>query len=132
MKNQIFEKLVKLIENASSRYYNYPVVAILECSDGSCFSGVNVETSSPDAGICAERCALFSAIANGYKKEDFKRFYILNKTDNIITPCFICRQALHDYCPDDLEIVSFNIEGDNKTYSLKELCPNAFEESDLL
>lgn len=132
MRNQIFEKLSELIKNSSSKYYNYPVASILECSDGTLFNGVNIETSSPEAGICAERCALFSAIANGYKKEHFKKIYILNKTDNIITPCFICRQALHDYCNPDMEIISFNVDGESKTYCLKNLCPDAFEESDLL
>lgn len=131
MKNEIFEKLNKLLENASSKYYHYPVAAILECNDNKTYSGVNIETSSPQAGICAERCAIFSAIADGYKKEDFKRIYLLNKTKNIITPCFICRQALGDYCNPNLEIISFNILGESKTYLLKDLIPNSFGEDDL-
>jgi len=128
---KIFIKLNQLIENSQSKYYNYPVAAILECSDGKVYPGVNIETSSPQAGICAERCAIFAALADGYKKEHFKKIYILNKTDNIITPCFICRQALSDYCNPNLEIVSFNITGANKKYLLKELTPNAFGEDDL-
>jgi len=131
MENKIFEKLNQIIENSSSKYYHYPVAAILECSDGKLYPGVNVETSSPQAGICAERCAIFSAIADGYNKDDFKKVYILNKTENIITPCFICRQALTDYCNSDLEIVSFNISGASKTYILNDLTPNAFGEEDL-
>lgn len=131
MENKMFEKLNQVIENSSSKYYNYPVAAILECSDGSLWLGVNVETSSPASGICAERCAMFSAIANGYKKDDFKRIYLLNKTKNIITPCFICRQALVDYCNSDLEIISFNNIGESKTYILNDLTPNSFREDDL-
>lgn len=131
MKEKIFEKLNQVIENSSSKYYHYPVAAILECSDGKLYPGVNVETSSPQAGICAERCAIFAAIADGYKKEKFKRIYLLNKTENIITPCFICRQALSDYCNSDLEIVSFNISGESQVYLLKDLTPNSFGEDDL-
>ena len=52
---------------------------------------VNVETSSPAAGICAERNALYSAIAAGYKKgeikenaytveEAFTRFWVLRES----------------------------------------------------
>lgn len=128
MENKIFEKLNQIIENSSSKYYNYPVSAILECSDGKLYSGVNIETSSPGAGICAERCAIFAAMADGYKKENFKKIYLLNKTENIITPCFVCRQALSDYCNQDLEIISFNILGSYKTYLLKDLTPNCFGE----
>ena len=128
---KILEKLNQVIKNSSSKYYHYPVAAILECSDGNLYPGVNVETSSPQAGICAERCAIFAAIADGYKKEDFKKIYLLNKTENIITPCFICRQALNDYCNSDLEIISFNNTGDSEIYMLKDLCNNAFGEESL-
>ena len=62
MENKIFEKLNEIIENASSKYYNYPVAALLECNDGKLYAGVNVETSSPSAGICAERNAFFSTL----------------------------------------------------------------------
>ena len=127
----MFSKLNKIIENSSSKYYNYPVSAILECVDGKLYPGVNVETSSPAAGICAERCAIFAAIADGYKKEHFKRIYLLNRTSNIITPCFICRQALQDYCNPDLEIISYNNLGESKTYLLNELTPNGFGEDSL-
>ena len=128
---KIFEKLNQVIENSCSKYYHYPVGAILECKDGRLFPGVNVETSSPAAGICAERNAIFTALANGYKKEDFKKIYLLNKTENIITPCFICRQALVDYCDSEFEIESFNILGESKSYLLKDLTPNSFGEDSL-
>lgn len=128
---KIFRRLNNLIENSSSKYYHYPVAAILECTDGSLWPGVNIETSSPQAGICAERCAIFSAIAEGYQKEHFKKIYLLNKTENMITPCFICRQALNDYCNPDFEITSFNILGESKTYLLKDLCIDSFGEDSL-
>lgn len=131
MENKMFDKLNELIENSSSKYYKYPAAAILECKNGELFPGVNVETSSPAAGVCAERNAIFSAIANGYKKEDFKKIYLLNKTENNITPCFICRQALNDYCNSDLEIVSYNKLGESKIFILKDLCSYAFEEDSL-
>ena len=131
MENQIFEKLNKIIKNSSSKYYHYPVAAILECDDGSLYSGVNIETSSPNAGICAERNAIFSAMTDGMKKENFKRIYLLNQTEDIITPCFICRQALSDFCNDNLEIISYNRLGSKKVYLLKDLIPNRFGEDNL-
>ena len=63
----MLEKLRKLIENSYSPVYKYYVAAILECTNGQTFTGVNVETSSPASGMCAERNALYSAIAHGYK-----------------------------------------------------------------
>lgn len=131
MENQIFEKLNEIIKNSSSKYYHYPVAAILECDNGKLYSGVNIETSSPNAGICAERNAIFSAITDGMKKENFKRIYLLNKTEDIITPCFICRQALSDFCNDNLEIISYNSLGSKKVYLLRDLIPNRFGEDNL-
>ena len=124
----MYNELTKLINNSNSKYYKYRVAAILECKDGSVYNGVNVETSSPAAGTCAERCALFSALADGKVKSDFKTIYILNDTESNISPCFICRQALVDYCPLDLKIVSYNNLGEQKEYILEELCPGIFGE----
>ena len=131
MEINIFEKLKELINNSCSKYYNYPVAAILECTSGKLYYGVNIETSSPQAGICAERNAIFSALTDGLNKNDFKRIYLLNKTEDIITPCFICRQALSDYCNSDLEIISYNTIGESKKYMLKDLIPNGFGEENL-
>lgn len=131
MQENIFEKLKQVIKNSKSKYYHFPVAAILECTDNTYYQGVNIETSSPGSGTCAERCALFFALANGKNKDDFKRIYLLNETSNFITPCFVCRQALNDYCNDDLEIITYNKLGESKTYLLKDLCNESFDEDSL-
>ena len=125
------ERLLKLIDNASSPYFNFPVAAIVECKDGTLFEGVNVETSSPAAGICAERNALYSAIAKGYKKGDFKAIYVMAKSLEMIYPCFICRQALFDYCDKDTKIISYGKDGIEEV-SLEDICVYGFGNDDLV
>lgn len=125
------EKLKKLLENSYSSYYHYSVAAILECKDGKLFNGVNVETSSPASGICAERNALFSALANGYKKEDFKTLYIMNKTSKPCYPCFICRQALNDFLDPNTKIITYGYENSEDKIMLKDLCPYPFDKGDI-
>lgn len=125
-------KLIKLIKNSKSEYYNFPVVAILECYDGTTFNGVNVETSSPQAGTCAERCAIYSAIANGYSKKDFKALHIMSASCNIVYPCMICRQTLIDLCPIDLDIVLYDADSEDVVrVTISELAPFAFSSEDL-
>lgn len=126
----MLEKLQNLSQNSQSNYYHYPVAAIIECTDGTLFEGVNVETSSPGSGVCAERNALFSALSKGYKKSDFKKIHIYNKSQKTITPCFVCRQALVDYCNMDIEIISYT-NTEYKIYKLKDLCPETFDKTDL-
>ncbi len=126
------ERLQELLKNSYSPAYNYPVAAIVKCTDGKTFEGVNVETTSPASGICAERNALYSAVTAGYKKEDIETIYIMNKSNNICFPCFVCRQALNDLCHEKTLIVSFNYKGDKSTsVAVKDLCPFSFGENDL-
>ena len=66
------EKLRNLLNNSYTPYYKYPVSCVIVMNDGREFSGVNVETSSPASGICAERNAIYSSITEGYGKGSIK------------------------------------------------------------
>ena len=126
------ERLRILLENSYSPTYDYYVASIIECKDGKTFEGVNVETSSPASGICAERNALFSAIAAGYRKSDIKNIYVMNKTDNEYYPCFVCRQALNDFCDKDTKIITYNYDGTKeRQVTIENLCPYPFSDEDL-
>jgi cytidine deaminase len=123
------DKLLKLLNNSKSKYFNFPVSAVVVCNDGREYYGVNVETSSPSAGICAERNALFNAITNGVKKEDIKEIHVMSNKG--VFPCFICRQALVDYCPIDTMIFVYDINGLKDKVLLKDLCNYSFSDEDL-
>lgn len=127
----MLEKLQALLKNSQSKYYHFPVACFLECQDGSLFGGVNVETSSPNAGICAERNALFHALSCGKNKNDFTKLHLYTESKESIFPCFICRQALIDYCSRELEILIYHEDGRIENYSLDELCPHSFSEENL-
>ena len=123
------EKLERLLLNSQTHYYNYPVSAIVITNDGKEYNGINVETSSPAAGSCAERVALYAALADGYKKGDFKEIHIMSKS--LSFPCFICRQALNDYCNKDTKIISYNTKGETKELTIKDLCVYPFDDGDM-
>ena len=123
------EVLESLLNNSRSDYFNFPVSAAIVCTDNRVFYGVNVETSSPQAGICAERNALYNAFTNGIKKSDIKEIHVMSK--NGVTPCFICRQALVDFCPMDTKIVVYNLNGKVREMLLSDLCVNVFSKGDL-
>ncbi len=125
----MIEKLNKLMNNSRSDYFNFRVASIIVCNDLKEYSGVNVETSSPSAGICAERNALFSAITNGVKKDDIKEIHVMS--DNGVYPCFICRQALIDYCNKEVKIYIYDKEKLLNVVSINDLTPYGFSDEDL-
>lgn len=124
-------KLNELLGNACSPYYNYKVAAIIVTNDDKEYCGVNVETSSPAAGICAERNAIYSAISAGYKKGDFKELHIMVSNNKEAAPCFICRQALVDFTNEDMPVYLYNQKSFARMLLVKELTPYPFEGEDL-
>jgi len=125
------DKLRSLLNNAYSPYFNYPVAAIVVMKDNKEFEGVNVETSSPSAGICAERNAIYSAFAKGYTKGDIKEINVMSKQEDFCYPCFICRQAISDFCTEDVTINSYTYSGQINSLKVSELCPHPFNENNL-
>lgn len=127
----MYERLKELLKNSSSRYYNFRVSAVLVCKDETSFDGVNVETSSPSAGICAERNALYSSISKGKTKEDFKELHIMVDSVTPSAPCFICRQALVDFLNKDTNIYMYSNQGLGAVKKLEELTPFPFDDGNL-
>ena len=112
MKKEIFEKALlaalEVRKNAYAPYSNFAVGAAIVAKDGTVFTGVNVENSSFGATNCAERTALFSAVAAGYR--DFEAIFIAsNLSGKAVFPCGICRQVLADFNP-KMRVVLVNSE----------------------
>lgn len=125
------EKLKDLLNNSYTPYFNYPVSSVIVMKDNKEYYGVNVETSSPAAGICAERNALYSAIADGYKKGSVKEIHVMSKTEDDCWPCFICRHALNDLCDKDTIVYSHTYSGRVVSHTIEELCPYPFGDENL-
>ncbi|MBR3660507.1 MAG: cytidine deaminase [Bacilli bacterium] len=125
------EKLEKLLENSYSPYSNFRVSSIVVMKDGQEFSGVNVENASYGATICAERSAILNAISSGYKKHDFESLYVMCDSNQVSTCCMICRQVILEFFESDKTIICMNRDGQEKTYTVSELCPHPFNQEDL-
>ena len=115
---------VSMLDRAYCRYSNFPVGAALECADGSVYTGCNVENAAYPAGICAERNAIFHAVAEGHT--DFVRIAIAGRSEDFCVPCGICRQVMQEFAP-NLEVICLNGAGEEKAFSLKELLPYGFD-----
>ena len=125
------ENLKRLLKNSDSPYSGFRVASICLMKDGKSFGGVNVENASYGATICAERVAITTAIANGYKKGDFSKLYVMCDSDRVSSSCFMCRQVISEFYDRDAEVVFYSNDGDKETYLVKDLCPYPFGSSDL-
>ena len=125
------EKLLKLLENAYCPYSNFRVSAIVVMKDGTEICGVNVENASYGATICAERNAITTAIAMGYKKGDFDKLYVMTSGKKISSCCFICRQLIVEFFDKDSVITLMDMNGNTKELKVFEMCPYPFDEEDL-
>lgn len=129
------EELINLSKEARklsySPYSNFAVGAALLTKDGKVFKGANIENSSYPLSMCAERNAIYNAMMNGYKKEDFIALALCADTDKPCSPCGACRQVMYELLPLDCPIYMTNLKGDIEKSSVKELLPNAFTEKDL-
>ena len=102
-------------------YSGFAVGAALKTADGRILTGCNVENASFGLAVCAERNALFHAVACG--ERDFEALAVV--TENGVTPCGACRQVLAEFSA-HLTVIVADTAGGRRLYTLSELLPHAF------
>ncbi|MBT2640590.1 MULTISPECIES: cytidine deaminase [unclassified Bacillus (in: firmicutes)] len=130
-KEQLVESARQTKKNAYAPYSKFPVGAALLLKDGTVFNGVNVENVSFGATNCAERTAIFTAVANGYKKGDFEAIAVSGDTADFLPPCSICRQVMAEFFSPDMPVYLTNDKKEIRELALKELLPYAFTDLDM-
>ena len=111
-------------KNAYVPYSRFPVGAALECTDGTVYTGCNVENAALGSTICAERTAFVKAISEG--KREFLRIAIHGEGENYCMPCGACRQFMHEFAP-HMEVLCTKAGGRYVSYRLDKLMPYPFE-----
>lgn len=124
--DELLEAAEAKLETAYAPYSGFRVGAALESDDGRRFAGCNVENASSPAGMCAERVALGAAVSEGARS--FRRLALAASSDEPVTPCGMCRQALAEFGT-GLEIVSRGAGGRLRRWTLGDLLPEAFARS---
>lgn len=112
---------------AYAPYSGYAVGAAVATDDGRRFGGANVENASYGATVCAERVAVWSAVAAGARR----LAAVAVVTEGGGAPCGLCRQVLAEFGPADLVVALAAPEGPWETTTLGELLPRAFTAADL-
>ena len=131
MYQELVNQAIKARDLSYSPYSKFAVGAALLCKDGHVFLGANVENSSYPLCMCAERNALYHAMMNGYKKDDFKALAIVGDTDEPTSPCGACRQVISELFPKNGVIILANLKGAYLETNIEALLPLAFSGDDL-
>ncbi len=108
-------------EKAIAPYSNYKVGAALLTEDGKIIHGCNIESRAYPTTLCAERVAIFSALAQGYRS-----FTVLALvTEDGATPCGGCRQIMLEYLG-DVPVLIADKNGNYQQLTVGELLPHPF------
>ena len=124
--NTLIDKARRAALRARCPYSSFRVGAAVHCSDGSVVFGCNVENASYGLSMCAERVALFSAVAQGKRPTALAVSCIDAQKGAPLgsrMPCGACRQVIHELLPADGEI---QIDGVG-TRRVQELLPEGFQ-----
>jgi cytidine deaminase len=114
----------KAMKNAHAPYSNFRVGAAILLADGKIFSGCNVENASYGMTNCAERTAIFSAVAKLGPKIEIQAVAVTNDHGVACSPCGACRQVIYEFGPDAL--VFFQGARGPKQAHITELLPEGF------
>jgi cytidine deaminase len=115
--------------HAYAPYSRFAVGAALLADDGAVFVGANVENASLGLTVCAERNAVFGAVAAGRRR--FAALALVAGRSDPAYPCGACRQVLHEFAP-DLPIRLVSAAGRVRDVLLADLLPAGFAHGDLV
>ena len=124
---QLLDYAKQVSEKSYSPYSEFKIGAAVLCDDNKVFLGTNVENSSYGLSMCAERVAVFTAIANGCKK--IKAVAIYSKKGNV-TPCGACRQVILEFS-NTADVVYNTKEEKFSVIKISSLLPKYFDETTL-
>jgi cytidine deaminase len=123
-RDQLLESAREAMQHAYAPYSHFKVGAALLTSKGEVFTGCNVENASYGLTNCAERTAIFSAIAKSGPELVIKTIAVVNDQGIPCSPCGACRQVIYEFGPE--AIVIFQSANAWKETPISQLLPEGF------
>jgi cytidine deaminase len=114
----------KAMKHAHAPYSQFKVGAAMLTSKGEVFTGCNVENASYGLSNCAERTAIFCAVAKSGPGLNIRAIAIVNAQGVPCSPCGACRQVIYEFGPD--ATVFFQTSKGWKESHITELLPEGF------
>ena len=112
------------MKNAYAPYSRFRVGAALITGKGETFLGCNVENASYGMTNCAERSAIFAAVAKSGPRMTIRAVAVVNDQGVPCSPCGACRQVIYEFGP-EATVVFQGKEGWTEAH-ITELLPEGF------
>ena len=119
--DELMDAAREIQERAYVPYSEYRVGAALQTTDGTVFTGCNIENANYSNSLHAEEVAIAEAIKSGYR--EFDRLAVSSGEHDGVTPCGMCRQTLAEFCSPDLVVV-IDHGDETSEYTLGDLLPD--------
>lgn len=117
-------------DRAYAPYSQFQVGAAALDNQGKVFFGCNVENASYGLTVCAERNCIAQAVING--SQTLNQLVVYTEQEKLTPPCGACRQVIAEFMAPESEIKAMNHLGNEKTWTVAQLLPDAFTPKDLL
>ena len=129
LEEPLIEKLLAAAQQSRQAAYapysgNFKVGAAVLTADGQVFTGCNIENASFGASMCAERVAIFAAVAAGQRQ--ITALAVIADSPEPVAPCGLCRQVLMEFGP-DCQVIMANLQRKYQVLTMAQLMPYAFE-----
>jgi cytidine deaminase len=124
MRERLLRSARAVMKNAYVPFSNFRVGAAILTSKGKVFVGCNVENSSYGMTNCAERTAIFSAVAADGPELEIRAVAVVNGQGVPCSPCGACRQVIYEFGPD--AVIFYDGEKGPKQSPITDLLPEGF------
>jgi cytidine deaminase len=124
MRERLLRSARKVMKNAYAPFSHFRVGAAILTSKGQIFVGCNVENSSYGMTNCAERTAIFSAIAKHGPALEVRAVAVTNDHGVPCSPCGACRQVIYEFGPE--AVIFYEGKEGPKESLITELLPEGF------
>lgn len=114
----------RAMKNAYAPYSNFRVGAAILTASGKIYLGCNVENASYGMTNCAERTAIFAAVADAGPKIEIVAVAVTNDQGVPCSPCGACRQVIYEFGPE--ADIWFQSADGWKQSAIRELLPEGF------
>src|SRR5271166_4728095 len=99
VEKKMLRSAMKVMKNAHAPYSKFRVGAAVLLANGKVFVGCNVENASYGMTNCAERTAIFSAVAKDGPGLEIRAVAVANDHGVTCSPCGACRQVIYEFGP---------------------------------